>query len=91
MTAAANGGGRAPAPAVDRDARVALALAAIEDAGGLIGVRELAELWGISEQAVGRRAARGTLPPPVKTVGRVRVWLRAQIEPRRDHHPQRAA
>lgn len=57
---------------------------AIEDAGGLVTPQEIASDWGITPQALSDRIARGTLPPPVKTAGRVRLYLRADLEPYRD-------
>jgi len=56
---------------------------AIEAAGGLVTPRELAAEWGVSEQAIAERIRRGTFPEPVKLAGRVRLYLRAQVEPYR--------
>ena len=66
------------------DAVVKRALDAIEAAGGLVTPHELAAEWGVSDQALADRIARGTFPEPVKLAGRVRVYLRAQVEPLRD-------
>jgi hypothetical protein len=60
--------------------RIRAAVSAIEAAGGLATPRELAEEWGVSEQALGERIARGTFPAPVKVAGRVRLYLRDQVE-----------
>jgi predicted DNA-binding transcriptional regulator AlpA len=61
------------------------AIDAIERAGGLVTPREIAEEWGVSDQAIADRIQRGTFPEPVKVAGRVRLYLREQVEPfRRD-------
>lgn len=57
---------------------------AITDAGGLVTPAEIAAEWGITPQALSDRIARGTLPPPVKIAGRVRLYLRADLEPYRE-------
>jgi hypothetical protein len=59
------------------------AMAALERAGGLVTPRELAAEWGVSEQAIAGRIARGNFPEPIKTAGRVRLYLRDQVEPYR--------
>ncbi len=59
------------------------ARAAIDAAGGLWTSREIAERWGISEQAISRRIDRGNFPEPVKIAGRVRLYLLADVEPYR--------
>ncbi|MDQ3881082.1 MAG: hypothetical protein M3295_08420 [Chloroflexota bacterium] len=57
---------------------------AIQAAGGLITPREIADEWGVTQQAISDRIARGTMPPPLKVAGRVRLYLRADLEPYRD-------
>jgi len=57
---------------------------AIADAGGLVTPQEIAGEWGITPQALADRIARGTLPPPVKVAGRVRLYLRGDLERYRD-------
>ncbi len=71
---------RAAAPA---DVDVEQAIAAIEKAGGLVTPKEIAAEWGVSEPAIGERIRRGTFPEPVKKAGRVRLYLRSQVEPYR--------
>ncbi len=63
------------------DDAVQRALAAIDAAGGLVTPHEIAREWGISDQAIAERIRRGTFPEPVKVAGRVRLYLRAQVEP----------
>ncbi len=53
---------------------------AVEAAGGLVTAREAAALCGVSEQAISQRIARGAFPEPVRRVGRVRVFLRLEVE-----------
>lgn len=65
------------------DAKTARARKAIAAAGGLVTPKEIAEEWGVTEQAIGGRIARGTFPEPVKVAGRVRLYLRSQLEPLR--------
>lgn len=63
----------------------AIARKAIADAGGLVTAKELAAEWGLTPQALADRIARGTFTAePVKTVGRVRLYLRDEVEPYRD-------
>ena len=62
----------------------AVARRAIAAAGGLVTPAEIAREWGITPQALDDRIARGTLPPPVKVAGRVRLYLRADLEPYRE-------
>jgi predicted DNA-binding transcriptional regulator AlpA len=57
------------------------AIAAIEKAGGLVAPNEIAEERGVTKEAVYDRIRRGNFPPPVKEVGRVKLYLREQIEP----------
>lgn len=59
---------------------VKAALRAIEKAGGLATAADLAREWGVTHQAVEKRIAAGRFPEPVKTAGRVRLYLRAQVE-----------
>ncbi len=59
------------------------AIKAIEEAGGLVTPREIAAEWGRSEPAIAERIRRGTFPEPVKKAGRVRLYLRDQVEPYR--------
>lgn len=66
---------------------VATALGAIEAAGGLVTPRELAAEWGITEQAIAQRIRRGTFPEPVKVAGRVRLYLRDQVDSYREPAP----
>lgn len=65
--------------------RVAAAERAVAAAGGLATVRELAAEWGVSEQALGDRIARGTFPEPFTRKGRVRLYLRDQVADLRPH------
>lgn len=60
---------------------VRAALKAIEEAGGLVTPDEIAREWGVSAQAISKRIGRGTFPEPVKVAGRVRLYLRSQVEP----------
>jgi predicted DNA-binding transcriptional regulator AlpA len=57
---------------------------AIADAGGLVTPQEIAREWGLTPQALADRINRGTFPPPVKIAGRVRLYLRADLEPYRE-------
>lgn len=57
------------------------AIEAIERAGGLVTPREIADEWGVSDQAIADRIRRGTFPEPVKVAGRVRLYLWDQVEP----------
>lgn len=52
----------------------------MDDAGGLMTPREIAQEWRVSEQAIADRIARGTFPEPVKVAGRVRLYLRDQVD-----------
>lgn len=52
---------------------------AVNAAGGLWTAHDMAEAAGCSEQAIYDRLKRGTLPPPVMELGRLRVWLGAQL------------
>ena len=56
------------------------AVAAIDAAGGLVTPQELAQEWGVSPQAIAYRIARGHFPEPVKQAGRVRLYLRGQVD-----------
>lgn len=70
-----------PHLAVDeRQAAADRARSAIEAAGGLVTPIEIAAEWEITQQALSDRIARGTFPEPVKVAGRVRLYLRAEIE-----------
>lgn len=61
------------------------AIEAINHAGGLVTPQEIAQERGVSAQAISERIQRGTFPEPVKVAGRVRLYLRDQLEPlRRD-------
>jgi hypothetical protein len=51
------------------------ARAAIAKAGGLVTPKELAQEWGVSEQAIADRILRGTFADPVKVAGRTRLYL----------------
>lgn len=68
----------------DAERAAARARRAIADAGGLVTPQEIAVEWGLTPQALADRIARGTFPPPIKTAGRVRLYLRADLEPYRD-------
>lgn len=59
------------------------ALRAIDAAGGLVSAAEVAAEWGVTRPTVSKWIAAGRFPKPVKTVGRVRLYLRAQLEPLR--------
>ena len=61
------------------------ALSAIEAAGGLVSAAEIAAEWGVTKPTVSKWIAAGRFPEPVKTVGRVRLYLRDQVEPFRPH------
>lgn len=61
---------------------------AIAAAGGLLTPRELASEWGVTEQAIAKRIAAGRFPEPIKTAGRVRLYLRDQVEPYRHGAPR---
>lgn len=74
-----------PGHAMARDPRsVQRAIDAIEAAGGLVTPREIAQEWGVSDQAIADRIQRGTFPEPLKVAGRVRLYLRAQVDGLRD-------
>lgn len=62
---------------------VTAALRAIENAGGLVTAHEIAREWEVSDQAISERIKHGRFPEPVKVAGRVRLYLRGQIEPYR--------
>lgn len=64
--------------------RVKDAQRAVAAAGGLWTRPRLAELLGVSREAIADRERRGTLPPPGFTAGKsgtgdVRLWLGAQL------------
>ncbi len=61
--------------------KVDKAIRAIADAGGLVSPSELADEWGITKQAMSERTASARWPRPVKEVGRVKLYLREQVEP----------
>ena len=54
---------------------------AVRAAGGLWTAHDIAEAAGCTEQAIQDRLKRGTLPPPAMELGRLRVWLGAQLTP----------
>lgn len=54
---------------------------AVDAAGGLWTQATIARALGVTEQAVGHRVQRGTLPPPTFMLGKSRVWLGAQLPP----------
>ncbi len=59
------------------------AITAIEDAGGLVTPREIAREWAVREATISDRISRGDFPKPIKVAGRVRLYLRNQVEPYR--------
>lgn len=60
---------------------VTTALEAIAAAGGLVTAKEYADELGLTEQAIANRIARGKMDAePVKVAGRVRLYLRAQLD-----------
>lgn len=64
------------------------ARSAIDAAGGLVTPQQIALEWGISPVSVAERIRNGRFPEPVARAGRVRLYLRAQVEAYR--HPARA-
>ena len=62
------------------DQTIERARQAIADAGGLLTPRELADEWNVTEQAISERIRRGDFPEPVKVAGRVRLYLRGEVE-----------
>lgn len=56
------------------------AVEAIQEAGGLVTPADIAREWGVTHQAVEKRIRAGAFPAPVKLAGRVRLYLRAQVE-----------
>lgn len=62
------------------EALIEQATTSIAAAGGLVTPADLAREWGVSHQAVQKRVAAGRFPPPIFETGRVRVYLRAQVE-----------
>lgn len=54
---------------------------AVRAAGGLWTAHDIAGAAGCTEQAIYDRLKRGTLPPPAMELGRLRVWLGAQLSP----------
>lgn len=62
---------------------VQAARAAIDAAGGLVTPQDLAVEWNVSPVSVGERIRKGRFPDPIVKVGRVRLYLRAQVEPYR--------
>ena len=60
---------------------VTAALRAIDKAGGLVTPQEIADEWGVSKQVVSKWITADKFPEPVKVAGRVRLYLRNQVEP----------
>lgn len=60
---------------------------AVGEAGGLVTPQELADLWGVTPQAIAKRIRSGNFPEPVKVAGRVRLYLMADVEPYRRDRP----
>lgn len=69
---------------------------ALEKAGGLISLTEIAERWGVGKQTVRNHyERRDGFPNPVATHGRTDLWLTAEIDhwratPRRRGRPPQA-
>jgi hypothetical protein len=62
------------------DDLVRRARSAIDEAGGLVTPADIARDWGVTHQAVEKRIRAGRFPPPVKVAGRLKLYLRAQVE-----------
>lgn len=60
---------------------VQAAIRALDKAGGLVTPQEIADEWGVSKQVVSKWITAGKFPEPIKVAGRVRLYLRAQVEP----------
>lgn len=59
----------------------ARAWAALEQAGGLVSISEIAERWGVEKQTVRNHHQRSDdFPAPVVTRGRSDLWLTAEID-----------
>lgn len=56
---------------------------AIAKAGGLVTPQEIAAEWGVSKQVVSKWITAGRFPEPIKVAGRVRLYLRDEVEPLR--------
>lgn len=68
----------------------AAARTAVAEAGGLVTTQELAQEWGVSPVSLGERIRAGRFPAPFLKVGRVRLFLRDEVEPyRRPGRPGR--
>ena len=65
------------------DSTVRAARRAIREAGGLLTPLDISREWGVSQPAIVDRIRRGNFPEPVKIAGRVRLYLRAEVEPYR--------
>jgi hypothetical protein len=53
--------------------------AAIDRAGGLVTLADLARLWGVSTQRAHQIAEANAFPEPVATVGGRKLWATAQL------------
>jgi len=77
----------------ERAAAAARAWVALEQAGGLVSISEIAERWGVEKQTVRNHHQRSDdFPAPVTTRGRSDLWLTAEIDhwrasPRRRGRP----
>ena len=63
----------------------------IEECGGVVSPHDIARAWGISSPSILERIRRGRFPEPVGKIGRVRVYLRDEVEPYRHGVPADAA
>lgn len=59
--------------------------AAIERAGGLVTLADLAREWNVSTQRAHQIAETDAFPEPVATVGGRKLWAMTQLEGWRDH------
>lgn len=53
---------------------------AIQRAGGLVSVQDLAARWGITRQAVDKRTRQQGFPPNVKATPVTRLFLRCEVD-----------
>ncbi|MCW3003371.1 MAG: hypothetical protein JWQ20_2669 [Conexibacter sp.] len=58
----------------------ARARAALQQAGGVVSVQQLATEWGMSRQAVDKRTRADGFPEPFAVVSSVRIYLRCEVD-----------